>query len=85
MRGKGKILDPGSDHLMSVRYWVFINWRFDVLDHDAAGTWFITGDPQKKRIFIYTRTRPSEARLAELIGKARATGYAGEIETPAQP
>ncbi len=85
IKGKGTILDPGSDHQMAVRYLLVINWRFDVLEHDPAGQWFITGDPQKKRIFIYTRTVPSAALLAELVNKARGTGYKGPIEMPKQP
>jgi apolipoprotein D and lipocalin family protein len=83
--GKGTILDPGNDHQMGVRYLLVINWRFDVLEHDPAGQWFITGDPQKKRIFIYTRKAPSPALLADLVNKARGTGYAGPIELPKQP
>lgn len=84
--GKGTIQDPGTDHVMDVRYFVVMNWRFEVLDHDPAGQWFIAGDLKRKsqRVFIFTRSAPSEAELTTLTAKARAAGYTGTIETPRQ-
>jgi len=82
--GKGVIKDPGSDHILDVRYFLILNWRFEVLDHDPAGRWFIAGDLKRKaqRIFIFTRSPPSQAELDDLVAKARATGYTGTIEMP---
>jgi len=81
--GKGVIKDPADGHLMNVRYFWVLNWRFEIFDHDPAGQWFIAGDLNKaNRIFVFTRTPPSAEQLAELVAKARAIGYAGAIETP---
>jgi apolipoprotein D and lipocalin family protein len=81
--GKGVIADPADGHLMSVRYFWLLSWRFEIFDHDPAGQWFIAGDLNKaNRIFVFTRKIPSPEELADLIARARAVGYAGVIETP---
>ncbi len=81
--GRGLIEDPGVNRRLKVTYAAFITWRYEVLERDPQGGWFISADPGLKKIFLYTRKPPSEALLAHLVSRARALGYNGEIETPA--
>lgn len=82
IRGKGVIEDAPVNRRLKVNYLPFVTWRYEVLDRDPAGAWFIAADPKLKKLFIYTRARPAPALLEELAAKARALGYKGEIEFP---
>ncbi|WP_297508627.1 lipocalin family protein [uncultured Caulobacter sp.] len=81
--GRGTIEDPGVNRRLRVNYAPFITWRYDVLERDPDGQWFIAADPKLKKIFLYTRTAPSKARLDDLEARARRLGYAGALEFPA--
>jgi apolipoprotein D and lipocalin family protein len=82
IKGRGVIEDPGVDHRLRVSYLPLVTWRFNVVDHDSAGAWFIATDPTLKKAYVFTRKPPSPAMLDELIGKARKAGYAGKFDTP---
>ncbi|PHY17277.1 lipocalin family protein [Caulobacter sp. BP25] len=83
IRGKGVIEDPGENRRLKVSYAPFITWRYEVLETDPAGAWFISASPEKKKVFLYTRQPASPALLEDLTARARRAGYAGEIEFPA--
>lgn len=83
IRGKGVIEDAPVNRRLKVAYAPFVTWRYDVLDRDPAGAWFIAANPKLEKAFIYTRTRPSPSLLDELAGKVRSLGYKGDIEFPA--
>lgn len=75
LNGKGRILDPGTDAKLRVRYNFLITWDYWVLDRADDYSWFISADPKLKNLWIYTRTPPSPAELAALVARARALGY----------
>ncbi|PIB90818.1 lipocalin family protein [Caulobacter sp. FWC2] len=83
IRGKGVIEDAPVNRRLKVNYAPFITWRYDVLDRDPAGAWFIAADPKLKKVFLYTRAKPTQGLLDQLAAKARGLGYTGEIEFPA--
>ena len=83
IRGKGVIEDTPINRRLKVAYAPFVTWRYDVLERDPGGTWFIAANPKLEKVFIYTRTRPSPSLLDELASKTRSLGYKGDIEFPA--
>lgn len=86
IEGRGKILDPGVNTKLRVRYPFLITWDYWILDHDDDYAWFIAGDPRLKRIFIFTRDVPSPDRRVALVKRVQALGYdMAKIEFPAQP
>ena len=81
-----KILNPGQNSKVDVTYHlVFIpvhveNW---VLDHEEG--WSILVTPDLKTVHIYTREpHPPQALIDRLTKQIRDTGYAGELQFPAQ-
>jgi apolipoprotein D and lipocalin family protein len=83
IKGKGVIEDPGVNRRLKVSYLPFVTWRYEVLETDPAGAWFISASPDRKKVFLYTRQPASPALLEDLTARARRAGYAGEIEFPA--
>ncbi len=83
IRGKGVIEDPGVNRRLKVSYLPFVTWRYEVLETDPAGAWFISASPDRKKVFLYARRPLSKAQLDDLAARARRAGYAGEIEFPA--
>ncbi len=75
IKGKGRILDPGTNAKLKVSYPFFITWEYWVLDHADDYSWFISSDPKFKKLWIYTRTAPTKAELDGLIARAKALGY----------
>ncbi len=82
IRGKGVIEDPGVNRRLKVSYLPFVTWRYEVLEADPAGAWFISASPDRKKVFLYARHPLPQARLDDLAQRARRAGYAGEIEFP---
>lgn len=83
IKGKGVIEDPGVNRRLKVSYLPFVTWRYEVLETDPDGTWFISASPDRKKVFLYARQPLSQAQLDDLAARARRAGYAGEIEYPA--
>lgn len=83
IRGKGLIEDPGVNRRLKVSYLPFVTWRYEVLETDPAGAWFISASPDKKKVFLYARRPLPQAKLDDLAQRARGLGYAGEFEFPA--
>lgn len=85
--GSGRILDPGFNAKLRVRYlFGLITWDYWVLDRADDYSWFISADPTMDRLFIYTREVPSQTQVRELTQRAAATGYdVSRLEFPAQP
>lgn len=76
VNGAGYILDPGTNSRLRVRYFVVVNWEYDVLDHAEDYSWFISADPNFTNLWIYTRDpHPSAALKAELTARATTLGY----------
>jgi apolipoprotein D and lipocalin family protein len=83
IRGKGVIEDPGVNRRLKVSYAPFITWRYEVLETDPAGVWFISASPDRKKVFLYARRPLPQTQLDDLAARARRAGYTGEIEFPA--
>ena len=85
--GDGRILDPGTNAKLRVRYLHgLVTWDFWVLDRADDYSWFISTDPTFHRLFIYTRDVPSAAEIKALTDRARALGYdVSRLEYPALP
>jgi apolipoprotein D and lipocalin family protein len=89
--GTGRILDPGTNATLRVRYRVFgvlpLTWDYQVLDHADDYSWFIAADPGLTRLFIFARDAPMAPDLRErLTRRAQALGYdTRRLEFPAQP
>lgn len=83
IRGKGVIEDPGVNRRLKVTYFPLVTWRYEVLESDPDGTWFISASPDRKKVFLYARRPLPQAQLDDLATRARRAGYAGEIEFPA--
>jgi apolipoprotein D and lipocalin family protein len=84
IKGKGAILDPGTNAKLRVRYNFLITWDYWVLDHADDYSWFISADPKLKNLWIYTRTPPAPQALDVLKARARALGYdTDKLEFPA--
>lgn len=83
IKGKGVIEDPGVNRRLKVSYLPFVTWRYEVLETDPAGVWFISASPDKKKVFLFARRPLSQATLDDLTARARRAGYSGEIEYPA--
>jgi apolipoprotein D and lipocalin family protein len=83
IKGKGEILDPGTNAKLRVRYPFFITWDYWVLDHADDYSWFISADPKFEKLWIYTRKAPSKDELAALVQRAQALGYdTSKLEFP---
>lgn len=85
IKGDGVIEDPGVNRRLKVSYLPFVTWRYEVLDQDPAGAWFISASPDRRKIFLFTRAPASPELLKSMTDRARALGYQGEIEYPAPP
>lgn len=85
IKGDGVIEDPGVNRRLKVSYLPFVTWRYEVLDQDPAGAWFISASPDRRKVFLYTRQPASPELLKSMTDRARALGYQGEIEYPAPP
>jgi apolipoprotein D and lipocalin family protein len=85
--GGGRILDPGTNAKLRVRYLHgLVTWDYWVLDRADDYSWFISADPTFERLFIYTREVPTQAEVRALTDRARALGYdVSRLEFPAQP
>lgn len=82
---RATILDPGTNAKFRARYFGgLVTWEFWILDHAEDYGWFISADPTFDRLWIYTRTVPSQAELARLVERVRQLGYdPARLEFPA--
>lgn len=87
IRGTGTILDPGTNAKLRVRYNLLISRDYWVFDRADDYSWFISGDPKFKDLYIFTRSgEVSDEKRRELVERARQLGYdVGKLEFPAQP
>lgn len=84
LEGLGMLRDPGQNAVLHVRYrfGIFRPTRdYRIIAMGPAGAWFISAEPGFERIYIFTReVSPPRAEVDALIARARAIGYAGQIE-----
>lgn len=86
IRGVGALTDPPTAAKLHVKYNLFVQWDYWILDHADDYSWFISANPQFDKLWIYTRKAPTQAQLDSLIARARALGYdTSRLEYPAQP
>ena len=84
--GEGQILDPGMNAKLRVRYNLFIQRDYWIIDRANDYSWFIEASPDFRDLYIFTRRVPSKTQLAALVQRARALGYdVSKLEFPAQP
>lgn len=76
IKGVGRILDPGVDGVLRVRYLGVIVWEYRVIAVDPDHQWFISTDPSFHKLFIFTRDpTPSDALKARMVDEARSLGF----------
>ncbi|WP_363352227.1 lipocalin family protein [Methylocystis echinoides] len=75
LTGAGAIQDPGVNSRLSVRYNPLLSVDYHIVDVAPDYSWFIGTSPTLDNLFIYTRQRPSAARLQALVARAQALGY----------
>ena len=84
LEGIGMPRDPGQNAVLHVRYrfGLFRPTRdYRIIATGPAGEWFISAEPGFERIYIFTRAvTPSRVEIDALIARARAIGYAGQVE-----
>lgn len=87
IEGGGRILDPGMNAKLRVRYLHgLVTWDYWILDRADDYSWFISADPTFERLFIYTREVPTDAEVRALTDRARSLGYdVSRLEFPALP
>jgi apolipoprotein D and lipocalin family protein len=78
--GPVKILNPGENNKVSVRYTVVgivpVTRTYWMLDHGDDYGWFIVSDPALENVSIFTRApRPPAELIDRLKGKVKAFGY----------
>lgn len=83
--GIGTLEDAGTTNAkLTVRYPLFITFKYWVLYKSPDRSWFISADPKMENLWIYARKAPSKARLATMVAKAKALGYdVRKLEFPA--
>ncbi|EPE96152.1 lipocalin family protein [Rhizobium grahamii] len=86
VHGDGRILDYGNTNgAMRVRYPFFIVYEYQILYKAADQSWFISADPQRYNLWIYSRRVPNSAELRRMVSKAKELGYdVHKLEFPAQ-
>lgn len=83
--GEGRIVDPGVNAELRVRYLPLISRSYRVVALDPDYGWFISVDPSFRDLYIYTREEPTAAELEALVGRAEALGYSRDrLEFPYQ-
>ncbi|WP_420854942.1 lipocalin family protein [Shinella kummerowiae] len=76
VHGIGKIEDFGTKNAkMRVRYPLLITFNYWVLYKSPDKSWFISANPSMTDLWIYSRRVPSQARLRQMVQKARELGY----------
>jgi apolipoprotein D and lipocalin family protein len=75
-RGRAKIVDPAANAKLKVSFFGPFYGNYWVLDRAEDYSWAIVGEPSGRYLWILARTpTPSEAIVADLIGRTRAMGY----------
>ncbi len=75
INGAAEILDPGYNSRLRVQYNPLLSVDYNIVDRAEDYSWFIETSPSLDNLFIFSRKRPSAARLAALVARARALGY----------
>jgi apolipoprotein D and lipocalin family protein len=89
LSGIGTIRDPGQNAVLNVRY-RFGPFRptreYRVIAVGPSDQWFISAEPEFDKVYVFTRAvAPSLSEVETLIKRARALGYAGNMEILATP
>ncbi|MBW6425354.1 lipocalin family protein [Rhizobium sp. XQZ8] len=86
VNGVGTILDFGTTNAkMRVRYPLLITFNYWVLYKSPDKSWFISANPSRTDLWIYSRKVPSKTQLARMVDKARVLGYdVRKLEFPPQ-
>lgn len=75
-KGRAKIVDPSSNAKLKVSFFGPFYGDYWVLDRADDYSWSIVGEPSGRYLWILARSAtPPEAKVQELIGKARSMGY----------
>jgi len=75
-RGRAKIADRATNAKLKVSFFGPFFGDYWVLDRAEDYSWSIVGEGSGRYLWILTREpTPGEARIAELIDRARAMGY----------
>lgn len=86
LTGEVEILDPGVNSRLKVRYNPLLSVDYHIVDRAPDYSWFIGTSSTLNNLFIYTRKRPSMARLNSLVARAHALGYdTSTLEFPWNP
>ncbi len=87
--GPVEILNPGVNTKVKVTYKVFGFFPFPItywmIDHGDDYQWFIVTDPSFKNLSYFTRNpHPPQAEVDGFTARAKAIGFTGALEYPAQ-
>ena len=87
--GIGTLKDPGHNAALEVKY-RFGPFRptrtYRIIAAGPAGEWHISAEPGFEKVYIFTRVvAPPLSEVEALIARAKALGYAGEIEVLKTP
>lgn len=74
--GKAKIVDTATGAKLKVSFFGPFYGDYWVLDRADDYSWSIVGEPSGRYLWILSReANPGQAKLDELIGRAKALGY----------
>ena len=88
--GSIDLLNPGQNSKFRINYKIaggLISYpvTFWVYDHGDDYSWFMVTDPGFKNLGYFTRNpRPSQGEIDRFTARAKAIGFTGELEYPAQ-
>ena len=75
-QGRAKIVDAATNAKLKVSFFGPFFGDYWVLDRAEDYSWAIVGEPSGRYLWILSReANPGQARLDQLIGRARALGY----------
>lgn len=86
-RGRAKIVDAATNAKLKVSFFGPFFGDYWVLDHADDYSWSIVGEPSGRYLRLLSReARPGEARVTELVERARTLGYdTAMLRMTAQP
>ena len=75
-KGRAKIVDTATNAKLKVSFFGPFYGDYWVIDHADDYSWSIVGEPSGRYLWLLNReAQPGEARVAELVARARALGY----------
>ena len=75
-KGRAKVVDNATNAKLKVSFFGPFYGDYWVIDHADDYSWSIVGEPSGRYLWLLGReARPGEARVTELVERARTLGY----------